>query len=122
MTREERILWDALRNNALANLHFRRQQVISGYIVDFYCAAARLAIEIDGASHLGREDYDSDRERALYELGIRTLRLKNESITSDLAGALRRIATEARPNPLTPFPFREGGTRVPLSRRERGQG
>ncbi len=48
MTFEERMLWQAIRNNALSGLHFRRQQVIAGFIVDFYCASARLAIEVDG--------------------------------------------------------------------------
>jgi hypothetical protein len=48
MTFEERALWQAIRNNALSGLDFRRQQVIAGFIVDFYCASARLAIEVDG--------------------------------------------------------------------------
>jgi very-short-patch-repair endonuclease len=47
MTFEERTLWRVIRNNALAGLHFRRQQVIEGFIVDFYCACARLVIEVD---------------------------------------------------------------------------
>jgi len=103
MTPEERVLWSSLRNNALAGLHFRRQQVIAGFIVDFYCASARLAIEVDGAVHMGRQDYDAERDRVLSESGVRTLRLKNESITQDLAGALRRIAKEAT-SPLTRCP------------------
>src|SRR5258707_1243130 len=51
MTPAERRLWKALRRNALDGLHFRRQQVIEGYIADFYCDAAKLAIELDGAVH-----------------------------------------------------------------------
>jgi very-short-patch-repair endonuclease len=61
MTFEERALWQAIRNNALSGLHFRRQQVIAGFIVDFYCASARLAIEVDGPVHSGRKDYDTER-------------------------------------------------------------
>jgi very-short-patch-repair endonuclease len=56
MTSEERISWQALRTDKLANIHFRRQQVIAGFIVDFYCASACLALEIDGASPTGREE------------------------------------------------------------------
>ena len=95
MTPEERILWRALRNDALANLHFRRQQVISGYIVDFYCASAKLAIELDGAAHLARKDYDAERDRALSDLGIRTIRLQNKSVVEDLAAVLKKISKEA---------------------------
>ncbi|HUO03791.1 MAG TPA: amidophosphoribosyltransferase [Candidatus Binataceae bacterium] len=94
MTREERLLWNALKTNALGGLHFRRQQVIAGFIVDFYCASARLAIEIDGGVHLGRKGYDFERDRALSELGIRTLRLSNESIASDFANVLCKINEE----------------------------
>jgi very-short-patch-repair endonuclease len=48
MTPAERRLWKALRGNALDGFHFRRQQVIEGYVADFYCDAAKLAIELDG--------------------------------------------------------------------------
>jgi very-short-patch-repair endonuclease len=51
MTPSERRLWAALRRNAIDGFHFRRQQVIAGYIVDFYCDAAKLAIELDGSAH-----------------------------------------------------------------------
>jgi len=95
MTPEERVLWRALRNNALEGLHFRRQQVIAGFIVDFYCAPARLAVEVDGAVHLRQQHYDSKRDRALSELGIRTLRLSNGLVAEDLAKALRRIVQAA---------------------------
>jgi very-short-patch-repair endonuclease len=51
MTPEEKILWECLRGNKLNGLHFRRQQVIEGYIVDFYCHTARLDVEVDGKIH-----------------------------------------------------------------------
>jgi very-short-patch-repair endonuclease len=60
MTPEEKTLWGALRNDAL-RLHFRRQQVIAGYIVDFDCASAKLAVEIDGGSHLDTAEHDALR-------------------------------------------------------------
>ena len=91
MTPDERTLWQAIRNNALAGLHFRRQQVIAGYIVDFYCASVRLAIELDGPIHAGQHWYDSARDRALSELGIQVLRLHNSLITHNLNEALERI-------------------------------
>jgi very-short-patch-repair endonuclease len=99
MTPEEKMLWRALRNNQLDALHFRRQQVIAGYIVDFYCASAWLAIEIDGGSHDGRTEYDARRDHALAEMGIRTIRISNESVTGDLDGVLRMIAEHAAATP-----------------------
>lgn len=51
MTPEEQVLWQHLRRNGLNGLHFRRQQVIDGYIVDFYCHSANLIIEVDGEVH-----------------------------------------------------------------------
>ena len=95
MTFEERTLWRVIRNNALAGLHFRRQQVIAGFIVDFYCACARLVIEVDGPVHIGRKDYDAERDQALSELGIRILRLRNAFIRENIAMALDRVAKEA---------------------------
>jgi very-short-patch-repair endonuclease len=99
MTPEEKMLWRALRNNQLDALHFRRQQVLAGYIIDFYCASAWLAIEIDGGSHDGRTEYDARRDHALAEMGIRTIRISNESVTGDLDGVLRMIAEHAAATP-----------------------
>jgi very-short-patch-repair endonuclease len=51
VTPEERLLWRELRTNRLESLHFRRQQIIDGFIEDFYCHAARIALKVDGAIH-----------------------------------------------------------------------
>jgi very-short-patch-repair endonuclease len=104
MTPPEKSLWSALRNDALI-LHFRRQQVIAGYIIDFYCASAKLAVEIDGDSHLHRTGHDALRDRTLAKMGIRTLRISNQEVQQDVKRVLRKISDQ-----------------FPLSRRERGQG
>ncbi len=49
MTPAERRLWQAIRNKLLRGLHFRRQQIVSGFIVDFYCHSAALAVEVERA-------------------------------------------------------------------------
>jgi len=98
MTNQERILWKALRKNQLDGLHFRRQQVIGGFVADFYCASARLAIEIDGDSHLSRVDYDADRDRALAQMGIRTLRITNDEVDADLERVLQRTTETTLPS------------------------
>ena len=61
MTPAEKMLWKELRGNKLG-VHFRREQVIAGFIVDFYCHNASLVIELDGDIHKGQQDYDSERD------------------------------------------------------------
>jgi very-short-patch-repair endonuclease len=78
------------------NLHFRRQQVIAGFIVGFYCASARLVVEIDGAAHDETTDYDANRDGVLRQLGIRTLRISNESVNSDLHSVLRNDSQRSK--------------------------
>jgi very-short-patch-repair endonuclease len=94
MTTEERMLWDRVRRNRLNGIHFRRQQVIAGYIVDFYCDAARFAIELDGGGHA--VDDDAVRDRELSRVGVRVLRIKNRNLREDLELVLERILLEAR--------------------------
>lgn len=62
MTVSEQLLWARLRTNRLDGFHFRRQQVIAGFIVDFYCHAAKLVIEVDGPIHDFQHQEDNKRE------------------------------------------------------------
>src|SRR5260370_5655216 len=80
MTPAERAFWMVLRRNAVDGYHFRRQQVIEGYIVDFYCDAAKLAIELDGSVHEEQWKYDESRDQAISRLGVRILRFSNEAM------------------------------------------
>jgi very-short-patch-repair endonuclease len=80
MTPPERILWKALRRNAIDGFHFRRQQVIEGYVVDFYCDDAKLAIELDGGVHEEQWKYDESRDRTISLAGVRVLRISNEAM------------------------------------------
>ena len=91
MTAAEQILWGSLRTNRLDGYHFRRQQVIAGFIVDFYCHAAGLAVELDGPVHARQADYDRDRDRVLGEYGVRVLRFRNEAILENLEAVLTAI-------------------------------
>ena len=67
-TRGESRLWERLRNKKLDGLKWRRQHVLSPYIVDFYCHSALLALEVDGSSHDGQEVRDDQRDRDLQRL------------------------------------------------------
>ena len=94
MTPEEGILWNQLRQNRSAGLHFRRQQVISGFIADFYCDAARLAVELDGPLH--EPEYDAERDDALARAGVVVLRIENRELRQHLASILERITAKAQ--------------------------
>ena len=91
MTEAEKILWHHLRTNKLNGLHFRRQQVIDGFIVDFYCHAAGVAIEVDGSVHLQQVEYDAMRDQVLSLRGLRILRITNEEVKHNLKEVLARI-------------------------------
>jgi very-short-patch-repair endonuclease len=90
MTPAEKILWNELRGNKLG-AHFRRQQVIAGFIVDFYCHKAGLVIELDGSIHDGQVEEDAKRDKALSEMGLRIVRIRNEEILKDLSAVMRKI-------------------------------
>jgi len=61
LTPTEAILWEHLKGKQICNTRFRRQHPISIFIVDFYCHAAKLIIELDGKIHLKNREYDNER-------------------------------------------------------------
>ena len=62
-----------LRRAKKLGVRFRRQQVIQGFIVDFYCHKSALVVEVDGDIHDLQQDEDTRREEALPALGLRSL-------------------------------------------------
>jgi very-short-patch-repair endonuclease len=82
MTDAERVLWAALRSKQVGGVKFRRQQPIGPYVVDFYCAAAKLIVELDGDQHGadGAVAYDEARTRWLMEQGYFVLRFANADV------------------------------------------
>jgi len=91
MTDAEKTLWNALRANRLDGWHFRRQQVIDGFIVDFYCHAAALVIEVDGEIHETQKEADVERDHALTARGFRIQRFTNDEVQKDLPDVLKKI-------------------------------
>lgn len=91
MTPAEKHLWHALRGDQLDGYHFRRQQLIDGFIADFYCHAAGLVIEVDGLIHKTQLIYDKDREQHFATRGLYTLRFMNEQIKDELEVCLAKI-------------------------------
>ena len=90
-TPEEELLWHRLRRNGLG-VHFRRQQIIDGFIVDFYCHAAGLVVEVDGPIHDQNASYDEERDEILAARGLRILRVRNERVRANLPDVLAEIA------------------------------
>ncbi|MDL1900461.1 endonuclease domain-containing protein [Anaerolineae bacterium CFX9] len=93
-TLSESLLWEAIRNRQIEGYKFRRQVHIGGFVVDFYCAEQKLAIEVDGSSHRDREQEDRLRQQAIEALGIRFLRFSAEQVETDLQSVLMEIRSE----------------------------
>ena len=96
MTQAESALWENLRANRLNGWHFRRQQIIGGFIAHFYCHAAALVVEIDGGVHDYQEDYDQERTRLLADYGIDVIRFKNQAIFDNVEQVLGEIDRKCR--------------------------
>ena len=86
MTPAENRLWLQLRAGQFQNLKFRRQHGIGPYIVDFFCAEKRLAIEVDGDIHSFKEQIKRDikREDYLKNIGIQIIRYNNHDILTNI--------------------------------------
>ena len=96
MTIAERKLWYEYLSKY--PLRFRRQVTVGNYIMDFYCAAAKLAIELDGSQHYSDEGKESDNIRTdfLKSLGIKVLRYSNLEILQNLDGVCIDIDREVK--------------------------
>ena len=92
-TNEEKELWRALRGRRFAGFKFRRQHTVGGRILDFYCADAKLAVELDGVQHGLPESIQRDetREQFLTEQGIETIRFWNHQWRENREGCLLAI-------------------------------
>lgn len=95
-TPAEQSLWACLRNEQLDGIKFRRQHPIGYYIVDFYCAQAKLVIEIDGDSHAEQVEYDLERTAWLENQGYRVIRYTNRDIKEILPAVLEGILEEVK--------------------------
>jgi very-short-patch-repair endonuclease len=115
MTLPEILLWQRLRGRKLNGLAFRHQHPEDPYILDFYCTAARLAVEVDGISHESRGEHDIRRDAFLAKRGIRVLRIPAIDILRDdnIEDVLATIALAAAPSTAfgdPPPPLRGGGS------------
>ena len=103
MTRQEKHLWyDCLKSSPIP---FRRQKQFGRYIVDFYCAGAKLVVELDGSQHYepDAEQRDSDRDQYLSTLGLTVLRFGNYDVDchfDSVCATIERAVRQAqKPSP-----------------------
>jgi very-short-patch-repair endonuclease len=95
-TKAEDILWERLRASRFQGAKFRRQVPFDRFVVDFYCHAAKLAVELDGKQHEWLADYDAARTEVLERLGVRVVRFTNAEVCNDLDSVLARVYAELR--------------------------
>ena len=105
-TLAEVLLWNELKGRKILNYQFMRQKPIGNYIVDFYCSPLKLVVEIDGLTHIGKEDYDLKREKYLTSIGLIVLRFFDNDVKQNMSGvigALYEWIDKKSYNPLPPF-------------------
>jgi very-short-patch-repair endonuclease len=106
-TPAEDAVWTRLRNRQLARLKFYRQRVNGSLIADFYCAAARLVVEVDDDIHDYQKDSDSVRTRYLEDNGYHEIRFPNDAVLYNLEDVPSEISQVAlkRINDFNPTPL-----------------
>ncbi len=120
MTDAEQALWHRVRRKQIRGVQFYRQKPLFAFIVDFYCPAAKLVIELDGGQHFEEAHRIKDRERdaALAGSGLRVLRFDNRQVLLETAAVLaaidetvmERVPADAGPTQIPPDPpFPKGG-------------
>jgi very-short-patch-repair endonuclease len=109
-TPEEKILWRHLRSHNLDGFHFRRQHVLAGFIVDFYCWKAHLIIELDGKHHDVQREADEHRDAILRGMDNEILRFANAKVRNEIGMVLETIkeVLTRRSSPSVP-PSPDGG-------------
>lgn len=86
VTDAEQKLWFRLRRKQVLGVQFYRQKPLAGYIADFYCAAANIVIELDGAQHFEaiHQANDIERDKTLQALGLQVLRFDNRQVLLEI--------------------------------------
>jgi len=93
MTDAERLLWSRIRRKQLKGHQFYRQKPVGSYVVDFFCASAKLIIELDGSQHYEEKGKKKDKAKDQYltSLGFRVLRYPSSEVFQNLDGIVVEI-------------------------------
>ena len=120
MTDAEQMLWSKLRRKQILGVQFYRQKPLIGYIVDFYSAAAKRVIELDGSQHIEPDHQAADiqRDQDINSLGLLVLRFDNLQVLKELDAVMSvifhvvenqiKMQNQIPPSP----PFSKGGTQT----------
>jgi very-short-patch-repair endonuclease len=105
MTETEVFLWNRIRRRQLYGYQFYRQKNIGNYIVDFYCSAAKLVIELDGGQHYSESGIIRDKQRDDYlsSLGLQILRFSDREVFKNIEGIVEKICQCLLKSPPTPL-------------------
>lgn len=108
MTDAEQMLWHRLHRKQIKGLQFYRQKPLLNFVVDFYCPAAKLVVEIDGSQHVEatHELKDQKRDRLLAGLGLLVLRFNNRQVlleTDAVLAVINAVVDERTKSPPTPL-------------------
>jgi very-short-patch-repair endonuclease len=90
-TLSEVLFWRMVRNNSFHGINFDRQRCMGKYIVDFYIPAFGVVLELDGASHIGKYEYDRQRDTFLEMLGIHMIHIQSIQVITSPDYVLRFI-------------------------------
>ena len=99
-TDTEQHLWNFLRAKRLNGYKFKRQYIISSYIVDFICIERQLIVELDGSHHMDAIHYDTKRTDYLIDKGYEVLRFWNHDVLQHTDSVLQEIINLLTPSPL----------------------
>lgn len=101
MTDAERLIWSKIRRKQIHGVQFYRQKNIGPYIVDFYCPAAKLIVEIDGGQHYEDEGMKKDetRDQYLEKQGLMDLRFSNLDVLKNIDAVVERICEYLKSTP-----------------------
>jgi len=91
MNAAETALWQRLRGRRHHQWKFRRQHPLGPYVADFWCPAARVVVELDGASHQERTEIDAVRDKWMNEQKILVIRFRNRELEEDIEVVLKKI-------------------------------
>ena len=95
-TKSEKIMWSALRRKDFLGYKFRRQHVIDGYILDFYCPKLKLAVEIDGGIHQRQIQADKERQAIIETDGIKFFRINSEEVENSIVLVMEKLKKRIR--------------------------
>lgn len=98
MTPAEALLWKHVRGNQISGIKFRRQQIISGFVADFFCHKANLVVEVDGGIHdePDQKEYDEHRTEVFKTRGLSVLRFKNKAVLNETESVIQKITDEVK--------------------------